>query len=329
MRIRSLIGATLVAVAALGLPSQAATKAKKTVKPATRRAAPTTVVVTTAPATTVVATTRPPAATAATTTSAPASGGATLEAIKKRGKVVIGVKQNVPLIGLKNPVTNDLQGFDIEIAKIVAKAIFGTDKDKIQWEDASVSANRIPFITDNKVDIVIATFSITDDRKKQIDMAGPYYVAGQDILIYKVDVPNIKGVDDLANRKVCAQSASTSLALLKTRVPKATFLELPGVAECVEALKDGRVDAVSTDDTLLAGFAEKFNAFALVGKPFSVENYGIGLKKGDITFRNYLNDVIEVSFKDGSWKRAVESTIGTGGISTPAAPKVDRYAPIP
>ena len=323
MRSRSLVVAALAAAtaAALFAPlanplSNAASAATKTTK---KKAVATKAPVTTAAP----ATTAAPTATAAP--AAASSGGATLEAIKKKGKIVIGVKQNVPLIGLKNPVTGDLQGFDIEIAKIVAKAIFGTDKGTIQYEDASVSANRIPFITDGKVDITIATFSITAARKGQIDMAGPYYVAGQDILLYKVEAANIKTVDDLNGRKVCAQSASTSLDLLKTKVPKATFLELPGVNECVEALKDGRVDAVSTDDTLLAGYAEKFPAFALVGKPFSTENYGIGLKKGDTAFRNYLNDVIEASYKDGSWKKAVESTIGKGGIATPTPPKVDRY----
>ena len=326
MHLRTLVAVGLLA-GTVSMPTQAATRAKKatTTKRVTTTASVTTKVTATtaAPATSVA-----PASTQAPTAATLAAGGATLDAIKKKGKIAIGVKQNVPLIGLKNPVTGDLQGFDIEIAKIVARAIFGTDKDHIQWEDASVSANRIPFITDNKVDLIIATFSITDDRKKQIDMAGPYYVAGQDILVYKVDLPNIKSVDDLNGRKVCAQSASTSLALLKTKVPKATFLELPGVAECVEALKDGRVDAASTDDTLLAGFAEKFNAFALVGKQFSVENYGIGLKKGDTAMRNYLNDVIEASFKDGTWKKAAETTIGTGGIAIPPSPKVDRYAPI-
>ena len=326
MRSRSFVAAAIIAatsVAVFGgtVFGDAANAAKKPAKKPTVTKAP---VTTAAPvASAAPATTAPPAAAATST------GGATFDAIKKRGKIIIGVKQNVPLIGLKNPVTNNLQGFDIEIGKIVARAIFGTDKGTIQWEDASVSANRIPFITDNKVDLVIATFSITDARKQQVDFAGPYYVAGQDILAYKVELNTIKSVDDLATRKVCAQSASTSLALLKTKIPKATFLELPGVAECVEALKDGRVDAVSTDDTLLAGFAEKFPAFGLVGKQFSVENYGIGLKKGDTTFRNYLNDVIEASFKDGSWKKAVESTIATGGISVPQPPKVDRYAPLP
>ena len=319
MRSRSLIVAAVAASTAAVLFSPLSNSANAITK-TTKKASTTKAPAATAPAATT--------ATAAPTTAAPApaSGGPTLEAIKKKGKIVIGVKQNVPLIGLKNPVTGDLQGFDIEISKIVAKAIFGTDKGTIQFEDASVSANRIPFITDGKVDVTIATFSITTARKGQIDMAGPYYVAGQDILLYKVEAANIKSVDDLNGRKVCAQSASTSLDLLKTKVPKATFLELPGVNDCVEALKDGRVDAVSTDDTLLAGYAEKFPAFALVGKPFSTENYGIGLKKGDTAFRNYLNDVIEASYKDGSWKKAVESTIGKGGIATPAPPKVDRYA---
>ena len=319
MRSRSFVAAALVAATSVAVFGGSAHAAKK---PAKKPA------VTKSPATTAAPAPAAPATTAAPAAPAASAGGATFDAIKKRGKIIIGVKQNVPLIGLKNPVTNNLQGFDIEIGKIVAKAIFGTDKGTIQWEDASVSANRIPFITDNKVDLVIATFSITDARKQQVDFAGPYYIAGQDILTYKVELNNIKSIDDLATRKVCAQSASTSLALLKTKIPKATFLELPGVAECVEALKDGRVDAVSTDDTLLAGFAEKFPAFGLVGKQLSVENYGIGLKKGDTTFRNYLNDVIEASFKDGSWKKAVETTIATGGISVPQPPKVDRYAPL-
>lgn len=320
MRTRKHLAALAAAAVAVSLfaPTAHAASKKKTTKKKT--------VAMKSATTTAAPTTAAPATTAAPTTVA-AAANPTLEAIRKRGKIVIGTKMNVPLIGLRNAVTGDMTGFDVEIGKIIAKAIFGTDKGKIQWEDASVSANRIPFITDNKVDIVLATFSITDARKDQVDFAGPYYVAGQDILVYKIDKDTIKGPDDLAGKKVCAQSASTSLALLKTKVPKASFLELPGVAECVEALKDGRVDAVSTDDTLLAGFVQKFSAFALVGRQFSVENYGVGLKKGDTVFRNYLNDVLEASFKDGSWKKAVESTIGTGGLSVPPAPKVDRYAP--
>lgn len=321
MRNFKLISATMSAVAltavatVAGFSPVANAATKKTAKKATTTtAAPVTV----APTTT--------AAPAPTTTVAPAVGGATLDALKKAGKIRIGIKQNVPLIGLKNPVTNQYSGYDVEIAKIIAKAIFGDEKNRIEYVDASVSANRIPFITDNKADIVIATFSITDARKQQIDMAGPYFIAGQDILAYKVELTGIKGPDDLNGRKVCAQSGSTSLTQLKAAAPKASVIELPGVAECVEALKDGRVDAVSTDDALLSGYAQKFPAFGIVGKQFSVEKYGIGLKKGDTAFRNYLNDVIEASYKDGSWKKAVDSTLGTGGVKTPAPPAVERYA---
>jgi glutamate transport system substrate-binding protein len=307
------VGGIAVAPATAATKKKAAAKKTATTKPTV---APTVAPTTAAPAA--------PATTAAPAAPADTSGGATLDAIRKKGKITIGTKWDVPLIGLKNPVTGDVQGFDVEIAKIIAKDIFGTDKGKIEYVEA-ISANRIPFITDNKVDLILSTFSITDARKAQVDFAGPYYIAGQDLLIYKIDAGSIKSAADLNGKKVCAQTGSTSITNLKAAAPSASILDLPTTANCVEALKDGRVDAVSTDDTLLSGFAEKFPAFALVGKQFSVEKYGVGLKKGDTAFRNYLNDVIEKSFKDGSWKKAVESTIGTGGLKTPEAPKVERY----
>jgi glutamate transport system substrate-binding protein len=318
MRSRTLIASLAVAsaTAAIFAPVANAAKAKK---PAAKKTTPAT---TAAPAPTAAPTTAPAPAATVAPAAAPAAGGATLADLKKKGKITIGVKFDVPLIGLKNPVTGDIGGFDVEMGKIIAKAIYGTDKGKIEFVEA-ISANRIPFLKDNKVDMILSTFSITDARKKEVDMAGPYYVAGQDLLIYKVEVGTIKSITDV--KKVCAQTGSTSIANIKAANPAATVLDLPTTANCVEALKDGRVDAVSTDDTLLAGFAEKNPQFALVGKQFSVERYGVGLKFGDTAFRNYINDVLEASFKDGSWKKAVEATIGTGGITVPAAPKVDRY----
>jgi glutamate transport system substrate-binding protein len=317
MRIRTAAVLAIAAALVATAPVTAASSKKKTTT--TKKAAKVAPTTKAAPAATVAPTT--------VVTATPAQGtsaSATLEAIKKKGKITIGTKWDVPLIGLKNPITGDVQGFDVEIGKIIARSIFGTDQGKVEWVEA-ISSNRIPFIVDSKVDIILSTFSITDARKQQVDFAGPYYVAGQDLLIYKIDAETIKSVTDLAGKKVCAQTGSTSVTNLKNLVPKAQVLDLPTTANCVEALKDGRVDAVSTDDTLLAGFAEKFNAFQLVGKQFSVERYGVGLKKGDTDFRSYLNDVIEKSFKDGTWKKAVESTIGTGGLKVPEAPKVDRY----
>jgi glutamate transport system substrate-binding protein len=301
--IAGLFGASANAVTKKTTTKKATTTTTKKPAPTTATAAPTTTAAAPAPA---------------------ASGGATLDAIKKKGKITIGVKYDVPLIGLKNPVTGDLNGFDIEMSKIIAKAIFGTDKGKIEFVEA-ISANRIPFIKDKKVDLILSTFSITDARKKEVDMAGPYYVAGQDLLIYKIEADSIKSAADLNGKKVCAQTGSTSIANIKAAAPRATVLDLPTTANCVEALKDGRVDAVSTDDTLLAGFAEKNPQLTLVGKQFSVEKYGVGLGLGDKEFRSYLNDVIEASFKDGSWKKAVESTIGAGGIKAGAPPAVERY----
>lgn len=316
-----------IGIAAVALTAAAVAPSAQSVTRTTKKAAARTTTTAARPATTAAAATT--AAPATTTAPAPAAGGKTLEDIRKRGKIVVGVKYDVPLVGLKNPVTGDVVGFDVEMAKIIAKAIFGKADSKNLELIEAISANRIPFIVDGKADIIISTFTITDARKQQIDFAGPYFVAGQDILIYKVDQSSIKGVADLNGKKVCAQTGSTSLNNLRNQAPRASLIDLPTTANCVEALKDGRVDAVSTDDILLAGFAEKFNAFALVGKPFTVENYGVGLKKGDTSFRNYLNDVIEASYKDGSWKKAFESTLGSAGINTPNPPNVDRYNPLP
>ena len=321
MRSRTLIATLVVASAAAATFAPAATAATKK-KPVAKKAAPKAAAkpapTTAAPtATAAPATTAPPAA-------APAAGGATLAELKKKGKVIIGVKFDVPLIGLKNPVTGSLTGLDVEMGKIIAKAIYGTDKGTVEFVEA-ISANRLPFVKDNKVDVMLSTFSITDARKKEIGMAGPYYIAGQDLLIYKVELNNIKSIADMGGRKVCAQTGSTSINNIKIGAPTAVILDLPTTANCVEALKDGRVDAVSTDDLLLAGFAEKNPQLALVGKQFSVERYGVGVKFGDDAFRSYINDVIETSYKDGSWKKAVESTVGSGGIKTPEPPKVDRY----
>jgi glutamate transport system substrate-binding protein len=325
MRTRPLAAvAAVLAAAALGVaPATAATKTtKKTTAKKTTTAKK--VTASSAAPTTAAPSTAAPATQAPATAAPAATGGETLARIKKNGKIVIGVKYDVPLIGLKNPVTNQVGGFDVEIGKIIAKDIFGTDKGKIEWVEA-ISANRIPFIKDKKVDIILSTFSITDARKREVDFAGPYYVAGQDLLINKIEAGSIRSAEDLNGRKVCAQTGSTSIANIRAKAPRAEVLDLPTTANCVEALKDNRVDAVSTDDTLLAGFATKFPQWTLVGKQFSVEKYGVGLGFGDKEFRNYLNDVLEASFKDGSWAKAVESTIGTGGIKTPAPPAIERY----
>jgi len=249
--------------------------------------------------------------------------GTTLDTIQKRGKLIVGTKFDQPLFGVKNPTTGDIEGFDAEIARLMAKAIFG-DPAKIEFIEA-VSKNREPFLQEGKVDIVVATYTINDKRKQVVDFAGPYYVARQDILVKKDD-NTIKAVQDLNGKKVCTVQGSTSLTNLQAQAPQAdvsTLFDKYGL--CVEALNDGRVQAVTTDNAILAGFVEQSpDKYKLVGAPFSNEPYGIGLKKGDNTLQAFLNTQLETFFGDGQWKKAYDKTLGKvipGG--TP--PAIVRY----
>lgn len=276
------------------------------------------------------------ASTAAGAATSAASGGAAAEieipagssvaAIRDEGKLVIGVKYDVPLFGLKNPTTNEIEGFDVEIGKLIGTSIFGEGgEDKIEFVEA-VSKNREPFIQDGTVDLVISTYTINDTRKQVVDFAGPYYVAGQDILVKKENTA-IKGVEDLNGRKVCSVTGSTSLKNVQEKAPQADVSTVfDKYSLCVEALLDGRVEAVTTDDIILLGFvAEDPDALKVVGNPFTEEPYGIGLKKGDQAMRDFVNDVLEASYEDGTWARAFEDTVGASGISAPEPPPVDRY----
>jgi glutamate transport system substrate-binding protein len=311
MRMRTALVLALTAAVAMTAPVSAATKKKTTT---TKRKATTTA----APATT--------PAPATTTPVAASKLPATAEKIKAKGKVTIGVKFDVPFMGLQNAVTNDVTGFDTEMGKIIAKAIFGTDKGKVEWVEA-ISRNREPFIQDGKVDLVISTYTINDARKKLIDFAGPYVSAKQDILIYKIDADAIKSVADLNGKKVCSVQGSTSLNNVKREAPRADVVAFNTYSECVEALKDGRVQAVTTDDLILISFAKKFPAFQLVGKPFTDEPYGIGLKRCDTEMRNWLNDLIEKSVANGDYKKAWDAdlSLGDAGLPLGASPKVNRY----
>lgn len=265
------------------------------------------------------------------TTAAAAAGiaipaGSSVEAIKTKGKITIGVKYDVPLFGLKNPTNNEIEGFDVEIGKLIATNIFGEDiEGKVDFVEA-VSKNREPFIQDGTVDLVISTYTINATRKEVVDFAGPYYTAGQDILVKK-DNTAITGVESLAGKKVCSVTGSTSLKNVQEKAPQADVSTVfDKYSLCVEALKDGRVEAVTTDDIILLGFvADDPDNLKLVGKPFTSEPYGIGLKKGDAALRTYVNDVLEASYDDGSWKEAFEATVGKAGIDAPTPPPVDRY----
>jgi glutamate transport system substrate-binding protein len=271
-------------------------------------------------------TTSTPATTAAAGTAgktcASATPGGGLERLCKADKLVVGVKFDQPLFGLKNPTSGKVEGFDVEIAKLVAKAL-GKSDSQIDFQE-TVSKVREDVIQNGQRDYVVATYTINDDRKQKVGFAGPYYVAGQDIMVKKGDT-SITGKESLDGKQVCTAVGSTPEKRLREET-KAQVVTFDTYSQCAEALRDGRVQAVSTDNVILLGLIEQSGgAFELVGKPFSTEPYGIGVKKEDTELRGFINDVLETSYRDGSWKKAYEATVGTVDDSSPAPPAVNRY----
>jgi glutamate transport system substrate-binding protein len=196
----------------------------------------------------------------------------------------------------------------------------------ITWTE-TVSANREQFIKDGRVDYVVATYTINDTRKQQVDFAGPYYEAGQDIMVAKGNPEKIKGPDDLAGKNVCSVEGSTPAQNIRDHYPQATLTLFDVYSKCADALSAGQVDAVTTDNVILTGLVSGSpDKFEIVGKPFTKEPYGIGLMLGDTAFRTFINDVLEESYKDGSWADAWDRTAGKiTGLKAPTPPKVNRY----
>jgi glutamate transport system substrate-binding protein len=251
--------------------------------------------------------------------------GTTQARLAEQGTIRIGTKFDQPGLGNINLETDEPEGFDIEIGKIVAGKL-GIEPDDIEWVE-TVSANREAFIVNDRVDLVIATYTINDERKEQVDFAGPYYVAGQDLLVAEDD-DSINGPDDLAGKRVCAATGSTPIQNIRENYPEAEPVEFDTYTECVDQLEAGQIDAVSTDDIILAGYAAdpKYEGkFRVVGETFSEEPYGIGLKKGDDQWRDFLNDTLEESYEDGGWEEAFDATLGASGVEAPEPPPVDRY----
>ncbi|NEE01738.1 glutamate ABC transporter substrate-binding protein [Phytoactinopolyspora halotolerans] len=247
--------------------------------------------------------------------------GTTMAELADAGSITIGTKFDQPLFGLRGP-SGDPEGFDVEIGKIIASKL-GIDEDGIEWVETQ-SANREPYIEDGRVDIVVATYTINDERKEVVDFAGPYYEAGQMIMV-RADEEEIESPDDLAGKSVCTVEGSTPAQNMRDNYPDANLELFGAYSDCLEPLRQGQVDALTTDNVILAGYvSESPDDFKLVGEQFTEEPYGIGLAKGDDEFRDFINDVLEESYDDGSWVEAWESTAGEV-LETPEPPEVDRY----
>ncbi|RKT77702.1 amino acid ABC transporter substrate-binding protein (PAAT family) [Terracoccus luteus] len=252
------------------------------------------------------------------------SGGGTGAGGDGAKALKIGIKFDQPGLGLKQGST--YTGMDVDVAKYIAKQL-GTDEGDITWVQAP-SAQRESLISTGQVDFIVATYSITDKRKESVSFAGPYFVAGQDLLV-RADDSSITGPDSLNGKKLCSVKGSTSAQKVKDEFANQVQLqEFSGYSECLPALASGGVDALTTDDTILAGFAAQDankGKFKVVGKPFSTEKYGVGLKKGNTDLCNKITDAIKKMQSDGSLEKAIEANLGpadyTPGPGNPATPE--------
>ena len=219
-------------------------------------------------------------------------GGDPVQAIKSEGKLTCGVKFDVVGFGFRNPETNEIEGFDADLCRAIAQEM-GVQADLQE----AVSANRIPFLQEDKVDLIISTFTANDERRQQVDFSHIYYVAGQSILV-KED-SDIAGVDDLNGVNVCSVEGSTSEANVREQAPDAELVLFKTYTEAGQALVDGRCDAVSTDNTILFGLARQFEGTKVLPETFTEEPLAIGIKKGNTALVTLVNQTLEKMKGDG------------------------------
>ena len=232
--------------------------------------------------------------------------GSTVAKIQDKGEITIGVKFDVPPFGFKNPQTDEVEGFDVDLGKAIAEALDVEPK----FIEA-ISDNRIPFLQKGTADVILSTMTINEERVGQINFSDPYFIAQGRILV-KSDNDEIQGVDDLAGKSVCTALGSTYEATLKQQAPEADLKLVDSYSECLELLQNGTVDAVSTDDVILTGMIIQTGGdeLKLVGDPLTQEPYGAGIKKGDEALTDFVNQVFQQYKEDGRWKETYDKWVG-------------------
>ncbi|MPV49878.1 MULTISPECIES: glutamate ABC transporter substrate-binding protein [unclassified Pseudactinotalea] len=233
----------------------------------------------------------------------------------------IGIKFDQPGLGFKDGDT--YTGFDVDVATYIADKL-GFSPDQIEWVE-SVSAQRETMLQNGQVDMIVATYSITPERDEVVDFAGPYFIAGQDLLV-RADDDSIQGPEDLNGKNLCSVSGSTSAKRIKDDfADQVQLIEQPGYSECIQFLKGGQVDAVTTDDIILAGLAaaDGSGTMKVVGNPFSDENYGVGLPEGSDKCEPITEAITEM-IDDGSWEKFIQKNT-EGANYTPS----DKNPPTP
>lgn len=248
--------------------------------------------------------------------------GTTMAELNQRGTIRIGTKYDQPLFGVRG-LDGQMQGFDVEIGRIIAGKL-GIPPDRIQWVETP-SQTREEVLEQDKVDMVIATYTINDNRKQRISFAGPYYEAGQDLMV-KADDNTITGPESLrpTGAKVCSVTGSTPAEEIKKYVDPANLVLFDVYSKCADALRTGQVQAVTTDNVILLGLAEQSGGqFKLVEKPFTEEPYGIGIKKGDVQFCEFINQTLTEAAQSGKYEQAWRATAGKVAQQPPQLPQLD------
>ncbi|HEV7196931.1 MAG TPA: glutamate ABC transporter substrate-binding protein [Pedococcus sp.] len=241
------------------------------------------------------------------------------------GRFVVGIKFDQPGLGLRTG--SRYSGLDVAVATYVAEQL-GHQPSDITWVQAP-SAQRETLITTGQVDIVVATYSITDQRKEKVSFAGPYFVAGQDLLV-RSDDTSITGPDTLTGKTLCSVTGSTSAQKVLEKYPGVQLQEFGTYSQCVAALVSSNVDAVTTDNAILAGYAAQpayKGKVRVVGKTFSVERYGIGLRKGNVKTCEKITAAITKMIASGAWEKAVEANLAPSGITVDRASNPPKQDP--
>jgi polar amino acid transport system substrate-binding protein len=223
--------------------------------------------------------------------------GSYMRAIQDRGRLVAGVSQDTLLFGFLDPFDGQIKGFDIDVLHQIAQAIFG-DPSKIEYR-AITTAERIPKIRDGSVDIVGRTFTITCARRGQVDFSSVYFDAGQRVLVRRDSTAG--GIQDLGGKKVCATTGSTSIDHISQAASKPIPYPLADFTDCLVAFQNGEVDAISTDDAILAGLKAQDPYAKFVGDRFSDEPYGLGIALGHPEFTRFVNGVLDKMRANGTW----------------------------
>ncbi len=247
--------------------------------------------------------------------------GTRMKELAEAGTITVGVKYDQPGLGFKDATSDIPTGFDVEIAKILVAGLgIDPESDAVTWEE-TISDNREPYLQRGRVDLVLASYSITDDRRKIVGQTGPYLVTGQQILV--PEDSDVTSIEDLEGEDVCSVTGSTSLTNVEDAgangVPADTY------SQCAEDVVNGTVPAMSTDGSILLGLAAQYDGqLKVVGEEFSEELIGVGYPKESPEMCTWINETLQAAYDDGTWEEAFMATLGGDGVEAPEPPALEE-----